>query len=177
MTHETAPSQPTARGPSAEKQALLEAYDTVLKHQAEVREAEAREAEARRRMRGRIRPLVWTAGASTLVLCAYLLIERPEWLFPPAGIPESTAVREASLRIAMANAAQHVQRYRQQNLRLPASLAEAGAYGEGIDYVRIGETGWRMSAAEGTRQLVLGSDDPLPAFLGRSFEVIVRRAP
>ena len=46
MSQETAPTQPQpgARTASSDKQALLEAYDTVLKHQAETREAEAREA-------------------------------------------------------------------------------------------------------------------------------------
>src|SRR6185503_20860640 len=81
MSQETAPTQPQpgARTASAEKQALLEAYDSVLKHQVETREAEQREAEARRAARGRVRPWVWTSAACTMVLCAYLFIERPEW--------------------------------------------------------------------------------------------------
>ena len=47
MSQETAPTQPQppARTASAEKQALLEAYDTVLKHQAETRETELRKAD------------------------------------------------------------------------------------------------------------------------------------
>jgi hypothetical protein len=178
MSQETAPTQPQpgARTASAEKQALLEAYDTVLKHQAETREAEEREAEARRAARGRVRPWVWTSVACTMVLCAYLFIERPEWLFSEAGPPESVAVQEASLRIGMANAAQHIQRYRQQYNRLPESLAEAGAYSDGIEYSRIG-TGWKMTATQGTIQLTLSSRDALATFIGRSFEVIARRAP
>ena len=178
MSQETAPTQPQpgARTASAEKQALLEAYDSVLKHQVETREAEQREAEARRAARGRVRPWVWTSAACTMVLCAYLFIERPEWLFSEAGPPESVAVQEASLRIGMANAAQHIQRYRQQYNRLPESLAEAGAYSDGIEYSRIG-TGWKMTATPGTIQLTLSSRDALATFIGRSFEVIARRAP
>ena len=177
MNQETAPTQPQpgARTASAEKQALLEAYDTVLKHQAETRESEEREAEARRAARGRVRPWVWTSAACTMVLCAYLFIERPEWLFPAAGTPETTEVQEASLRIGMANAAQHIQRYYQQYNRLPESLAEAGAYGGGIEYTRIG-SGWKMSATQGTMQITLSSRDALATFIGRSFEVIARRA-
>jgi len=174
MSQDTAPT-PAGRVPSAEKQALLEAYDTVLKHQAEVREAEAREAEARRRRRNRIRPVVSVFGAMTLVLCAYLWIERPQWLFPPTDPPESSAVKEASIRIGMANAAQHVLRYRQQHNRLPDSLAQAGAYGEGIQYFRAGDSGWRMMTPYGTDQITLRSEDQLPEFIGRSFEVIARR--
>ena len=131
MSQETAPTQPAApaRSASVEKQALLEAYDTVLKHQAERREEEAREAEARRAARHRTRPFVWTSAALTLVLCSYLFIERPEWMFPQAGPVESTELQDASIRIGMANAAQHVQRFRQQNNRYPETLTEAGAYG------------------------------------------------
>ena len=58
MTNQTE----TPAGPTAQKQALLEAFDTVLKQQAEAREAELREAEARRRARRRVRP--WPASAS-----------------------------------------------------------------------------------------------------------------
>jgi hypothetical protein len=177
MSQETAPTppQPAARAASAEKQALLDAYDTVLKHQADTREAEQREAEARRPPRGRVRPWIWTSAACTMVLCAYLLVEQPEWLFPQIGPPESAEVQEASLRIGMANAAQHIQRFYQQNSRLPETLAEAGAYSDGIEYTRIG-TGWRITATEGTVQLTLSSRDALASFIGRSFEVIARRA-
>jgi hypothetical protein len=176
MNQETAPTQPQPepRTASAEKQALLEAYDTVLKHQAVAREAQQREAEARRAARGRVRPWVWTSAAFTLVLCAYLFVERPEWLFPEAGTPETTQVQEASLRIGMANAAQHIQRFYQQNSRFPATLAEAGAYSDGIEYTRIG-TGWRMKATRGGIELTLTSHDALANFIGRSFEVIARR--
>jgi hypothetical protein len=178
MSQETTPTQPPApaRSATAEKQALLEAYDTVLKHQAERRDAELREAEARRAARQRTRPLVWTSAALTLVLCSYLLIERPEWMFPQAGPIESAAVQEASIRIGMANAAQHVQRFRQQNHRYPETLTEAGAYGDGIEYTRVAD-GWRMTSTWGTTEITLSSRDTLPAFLGKSFEIIGRRAP
>jgi hypothetical protein len=178
MSQETAPTQPpaTARSASVEKQALIEAYDTVLKQQAERREVEAREAQARRTARHRTRPFVWTSAALTLVLCSYLFIERPEWLFPPAGPVETTELQDASIRIGMANAAQHVQRFRQQNNRYPETLTEAGAYGDGIEYTRIGE-GWQMTATQGTAEIILNSQDALPSFIGKSFEIISRRAP
>ena len=178
MSQETAPTQPPApaRTASAEKQALLEAYDTVLKHQAERREAQVREASARRSARHRMRPFVWTSAALTLVLCSYLLIERPEWMFPQAGPVESAELQEASIRIGMANAAQHVQRFRQQNDRYPETLIEAGAYGDGIEYTRIGD-GWRMTATQGITEITLSSQDALGSFIGKSFEIISRRTP
>src|SRR5262245_11804990 len=105
--------------PSAQKQALLEAFDTVLKQQAEAREAELREAEAHRRAQRRVRPTIAAAAVLSLVLCSYLYIERPEWIFPTAAPPESVAIKEASLRIGMANVAQHVERHHQRTGTLP----------------------------------------------------------
>jgi len=83
-------------------------------------------------------------------------------------------VQEASLRIGMANAAQHIQRFYQQNNRFPETLAEAGAYSDGIEYTRIG-TGWRIKVIQGGMELTLSSRDALANFIGRSFEVIARR--
>ena len=54
MSQETAPTQPSpGPGPPRQKQALLEAYHTVLKHQAETREAERARGQVRRAARGR----------------------------------------------------------------------------------------------------------------------------
>ena len=66
MNQETTPTQPqpAPRTASAEKQALLDAYDTVLKHQSVTREAEQLEAEARRAARARVRPWAWTSTDS-----------------------------------------------------------------------------------------------------------------
>lgn len=167
MTHETT---------TPEKKALLEAFDTVLKTQAEEREAQRLAEEERRRARARSRPVMGACAAITLFLGAYLWIEQPDWVFPSQAPPESSAVKEASLRIGMANAAQHLERYRQRHGRLPATLPEAGAYGEDFDY-QVGTTGteWQITAQAGATRLVLTSTERLPEFLGNSFEVISRR--
>ena len=161
--------------PMAQKQALLEAFDTVLKQQAEAREAELRAAEARRRARRQVRPVIALAAVLSLVLCSYLYIERPEWLFPPAAAPESVAVKEASLRIGMANVAQHLERYRDRTGALPRTLAEAGTRVEGMTYTPVGVATWRLVGTHGGVELTLTSQDSLPRFLGNSFEVISRR--
>lgn len=168
MTHETA---------TPEKKALLEAFDTVLKAQAEEREAQRREAEVRRAARARSRPLLWTSTAILLFVAAYLWIEQPEWVFPARPLPESAAVQEASLRIGMANAAQHVERYRHRNGRLPPTLATAGAHDDNLSYEAAGDgSGWRLTAEYAGSRLVLTSSESLGEFLGNSFEVIARRA-
>ncbi|MBA3259848.1 MAG: hypothetical protein H0T68_10350 [Gemmatimonadales bacterium] len=160
---------------TAEKKALLRAFDTVLKTQADEREAEQRAAEARRLARARSRPLMWVCAAVMIFITGYLWVEQPEWVFPARAQPESMAVKEASLRIGMANAAQHVERYRQRNGRLPASLSEAGAHGGEIDYEALGADGWRLMGSNGPARLTLTSAEPLTKFLGNSFEVISRR--
>jgi hypothetical protein len=167
MTNDTA---------TPEKKALLEAFDTVLKTQADEREAQRLEAEARRLARARSRPVMWVCAAVVLFVSAYLWIEQPEWVFPNRAVPESMAVKDASLRIAIANAAQHVERFRQRKGRLPATLEEAGAHGDGFTYERGGGgSGWRLTGQNGGVRLTLASADPLAKFLGNSFEIISRR--
>lgn len=167
MTNETA---------TPEKKALLEAFDTVIKTQADEREAQRLEAEARRVARARSRPVMWVCAAVVLFVSAYLWVEQPAWVFPNRAAPESMAVKEASLRIAIANAAQHVERFRQRNGRLPATLEDAGAHGDGFAYERVsGGSAWRLIGQNGDVRLTLSSADPLAKFLGNSFEIISRR--
>ncbi|HUQ15615.1 MAG TPA: hypothetical protein VM094_06140 [Gemmatimonadales bacterium] len=175
MTKETTGTA-SVPGASPQKQALLEAFDSVLKQQAENREADLREEAARRRSRNRVRPTIWTAAVLALFLCTYLYIERPEWLFPASAPPESIAIQQASLRIGMANVAQHVERYRHRRGKLPSTLLEAGTQVEGITYQPLDSTEWRLIGSHGGVELTLASREPLPKFLGNSFEVISRRS-
>jgi hypothetical protein len=173
MLHEsTRPNPPTKA--TAAKKALLDAFDTVLKTQAEEREAELRAAEARRRDRGWSRPLVLICLAIVAFTGAYLWIERPAWVFPAPLPPESVALEEAGLRITIANAAQHVERFRQRNGRLPQSLEEARAHPSGLRYTLTGSD-YRLEGERGGLLVAFASGEPLPAFLGNSFEVISRR--
>ena len=164
-------------GKPTQKQALLEAFDTVLKKQAEDREAELRDAEARRRGRSGIRPAIWASALLVGVLCTYLYMERPDWLFPTATPHESVAVTEASLRIGMANVAQHVERYRQRTGRLPRTLLDAGTQAEGIAYEPLDSAGWRLVGSYAGLELTLVSQEPLDKFIGKSFDLISRRTP
>lgn len=172
MNNQT-PAAPPASGASTPKQALLEAFDSVLKKQAEEREAEQRRAEALRRVR--VRPSVWGLAVFALFLCTYLYIERPEWLYPASAPPETVEISEASLRIGMANVAQHVERYRQRTGKLPATLLEAGTQMDGIAYQALDSADWRLVGSHAGLELTLASREPLARFLGNSFEVISRR--
>jgi hypothetical protein len=173
MPQET--SQPASPTASPEKRALLEAFDTVLKTQAEQREAERAAVEARRRGLGASRLLMVVCTTIMLFTGVYLYVERPEWVFPRPAAPESLAVREASLRITIANAAQHIERYRKQSGKLPTSLQQAGAHGNEIGY-QATSTGYRLLSEAGGLRLSYDSSEPLSRFVGNSFQVIARRA-
>jgi hypothetical protein len=173
MTPETGipASSPKA---TPEKKALLEAFDTVLKTQAEDREAERAAAEARRRNSGVARVLIVLCTTIIVFTCVYLYIERPEFVFPTPLPPESVAVREASLRISLASAAQHIERYKQQTAQLPTSLEQAGAHGAGITYERT-PAGYRLQGDGDGVRVTYSSGEPLTRFIGKSFDVISRR--
>ncbi len=174
MTKET--PETAVAGASQQKQALLEAFDSVLKKQAEEREAAQREAEARRRSRNRVRPGVWALTTAALSLCGYLYIQQPDWLFPTSTPPESVAIKEASLRIGMANVAQHLEQFRGRTGTLPQTLLEAGAEVEGITYQPLDSTAWRLLGSHAGIELTLASGEPLSRFVGNSFEVIAGRS-
>jgi hypothetical protein len=172
MSQDTTTSPPNAASP--EKKALLAAFDTVIKSAAEEREIERLAAEARRRSRGASRLLLVICAVILTFVAVYLYVERPEWIFPVASPPESPAVRQASLRISVANAAQHIERYRQQRGQLPATLGQAGANGAGITYQRTA-TGYELEGEGDGIRVSFTSGESLMRFVGNSFEVIARR--
>jgi hypothetical protein len=159
---------------SPEKKALLEAFDTALKAKADEREAERLAEEARRQGRGMSRLLMLVSATILLFIAVYVSVERPDWIFPAPPPPESLAVKEASLRITVANAAQHVERYRQQTGAFPGTLAQAGAHATGITYDRT-TGGYRLQAETGEVRVTYHSSESLSRFVGNSFKVISRR--
>jgi hypothetical protein len=169
------PNTPAPPAASAEKKALLDAFDTVLKTQAEERDSTQREADVRRHAHASSR-LLFVASITILgAVGAFLAVVRPTWVFAPRAAEESLAIKEASLRIAIANAAQHVQRFSQHNGRLPESLAEAGARGAGLIYSRLGQSSFRLTGENGPALVTLSSEEGLPDFLGNSYQIIARR--
>ena len=170
-------SQDTSTSPNAaspEKKALLAAFDTVLKTAAEEREMEHLAAEARRRSRGVSRLLLVVCAVVLTFVAVYLYVERPEWAFAAPTLPESPAVRQASLRISVANAAQHIERYRQQRGELPVTLEQAGANGAGISYQRTA-AGYQLEGEGDDIRVSFTSGESLTRFIGKSFEIIARR--
>ena len=172
MSQDTTPA-PSASAPS-QKKALLAAFDTVLQTAAEEREMERLSADAMRRNRGLSRLLLLVCTTVLVFVSVYLYVERPEWAFPTPSAPESAAVRQASLRISVANAVQHVERYRQQHGQLPASLEQAGANGAGLSYQPT-TAGYQLAGEGDGVRVSFTSGESLTRFIGNSFEVISRR--
>ena len=171
MSQDTTTPPPNAASP--EKKALLAAFDTVIKTAAEEREMERLAAEARRRSRGASRLLLVVCAVILTFVLVYLYVERPEWIFPVASA-ESPAVRQASLRISVANAAQHIERYRHQRGQLPVTLEQAGANAAGITYQRTA-AGYQLEGEGDGIRVSFTSGESLMRFIGNSFEVIARR--
>ena len=108
-------------------------------------------------------------------VAVYLYVERPEWAFSAPTLPESPAVREASLRISVANAVQHIERFRQQRKgQLPVTLEQAGANGAEINYQRTA-AGYQLEGEDEGIRVSFTSGESLMRFIGNSFEVIARR--
>ena len=172
MSQDTTPAPSVTASP--QKKALLEAFNTVLRTAAEERELQRLAAEARRRSLGASRLLILLCTMIVVFVTVYLYVERPEWAFPAPSRPESSAVRQASLRISVANAVQHVERYRQQHGTLPATLDESGATGAGITYQPTAE-GYEVAGEAGGVRVAYTAGQSLTKFIGNSFELIARR--
>jgi len=161
-----------AGAPSPEKQALIEAFDQVIRA-----DVEKREQSSPRRSKRRL-PLHPVAILFLLVWAvtgAYLISTRPPWVFDRGRPVESPVIQEASLRLAMAMKAEQIERFRQrQGGRLPATLEEVGPVIQGITYQRTGND-FVLRGVNGRASLMLKSTDPIRAFVGNSYVVIQSR--
>ena len=122
-------------------------------------------------------PTHWGIVGWGLVLLAivagWLFGSRPEWVFPPPTVAEAPEVTVASMRLALVRERQRVERYREQNGRLPTTLAEAGSSLTNIEIAAGPGDSYLLRAVEGETALELHSSDSLESFLGNSLEVIL----
>ena len=149
---------------------LLEAAKAVVKERNE-----KAEQAAARRMQPEVRKRV---GVLTLVGLAGLLliVLQPVWLIGPKALPpESPAIVEASVRLAMLREQQRVVDFLKRNGRLPATLSEAGVNVPGLGYEALPQQEFRLFAQAGDSLLVLRSSDSMTLFLGNSLREIKNR--
>lgn len=153
--------------PSAEKRALLEACEAALQQPAR-----AEQGPPPRRTFGVLTIASVVALASIAV---WLYSARPDWVFARGMPPQSAAIREASLRLAMAAQYQRIERFRDSAGHLPAQLADMGTVSGNLTYTTTQFGGFVLEGSDSTLQLTLRSEDSLRAFVGNSYQVISRR--
>jgi len=110
-----------------------------------------------------------------MIAAAAILVIQPPWLVAPEIPEETSELHEASLRLAMYQAAQHIESYRRANGHLPASLPEAGADTTGVTYEAAGGFQYVLHGHSRDLTLEYHSEQPLKQFLGNSYELIRER--
>lgn len=152
------------------KEALLEALQESVE---DARVRQAREAElARRANRKRTSPVIVTGAAIAVIVAAWLLLARPEWIFPSHAPVQSVQQLEAGLRIGLYLEARKIHDYATRSGRPPRTLAEAGLGGSSSSYTLGADGRWVLQAAQGGQTLRITADDSLSTFLGSSFTTI-----
>jgi hypothetical protein len=153
--------------PTAEKRALLEAYEAALQQPA-------RPANGPPPKRG-FGILTIVCLLALVAIGAWLYTARPDWVFARGAPPQSAALREASLRLAMAMQYERVERYRDSAGHLPARLSDLGPAAGNLTYTTTQFGGFVLEGSDSALQLTLRSDDSLRAFVGNSYEIVSRR--
>ncbi|HET7109386.1 MAG TPA: hypothetical protein VFI41_00825 [Gemmatimonadales bacterium] len=153
--------------PSAEKRALLKAYEAALQQPA-------RPANGPPPKRA-VGILTVVSVLALLAIGAWLYAARPDWIFARGMPSQSPALREASLRLAMAMQYERIEQYRDSAGHLPARLSDLGAATGNLTYTTTQFGGFVLEGSDSTLQLTLRSDDSLRTFVGNSYEIVSRR--
>jgi hypothetical protein len=165
---------PPPNAPTPEKRALIDAYDQVMRVEAERRATDPLAGPGRRRP-----SLIVVTGLLIIAaLGGVSYIVRPAWLFPAPPPATSQADLDAQLRVGLYMQAQRILAHRARTGRLPATLAEVdGAMLRDMTYSALDSTRFVVGGVAGPVSLTLQSDEDMRAFLGNSFAVVgVRRA-
>lgn len=163
-------TSPKPGAPQDTKQALLQALTESVE---DARVREAREAEAARRaLRRRRSPILLGSAAIAIGLAAWLLLARPEWVFPSSVPVQSVQQLEAGLRIGLFLEARQVHAFANRTGRPPRTLAEAGVKPSGSSYTLLPDGRWQLEATQAGVRMRVTSQDDLSAFLGPSFTTL-----
>lgn len=157
-------NQPT--GGTPDRQALLKAYQDVVKSEQGKKDEVARAEQP-------TRPVFLIVMGGLLVALLAVLLTQPAWLFPRA--PEETpAIKEASLKVRMYVEVERIEQYRAAHGRYPATLGEAGVDTTALTYVTT-DGGYSLTGKNRgvTATFVAGSNPR--EFLGNSYQLISQR--
>lgn len=163
-------TSPRPGTPKGTKEALLEALQESVE---DARARQAREAElARRANRKRTSPVIVTSAVIAVATAAWLLLARPDWIFPPSAPVQSVQQLEAGLRVGLFLEARKIREFQNRAGRPPRTLAEAGLPGSTSSYTLRPDGRWVLQASQGGQTLRITADDSLSTFLGSSFSTI-----
>ena len=156
--------------PQSSRSALAEAYEKAVQSEAEKKAL--RLAVQKKRFRTRIALL----GGAWLIIagCALAVAIYPEW-FGLGEAVETTAERDANLRLTLYVAGQQLAKYKKERGVYPDRLNEAGSFSPGLVYVKTPDGGYILKLSRGTERVALTSNDSLSAFLSPSLSRLVQR--
>ena len=106
--------------------------------------------------------------------CGLAVAFYPEW-FGLGDVVETTAERDANLRLTLYVAGQQLARYRKERGVYPDRLADAGRFTPGLVYVKTPDGGYTLKLSRGSERVTLTSSDSLSDFLSPSLSRLVQR--
>ena len=156
--------------PQSSRSALAEAYEKAVQSEAEKKAL--RLAVQKKKFRTRVALL----GGAWIVIAACVLAVAlyPEW-FGLGDVVETTAERDANLRLTLYVAGQQLARYKKDHGAYPDRLEEAGKFSPGLVYVKTPDGGYTLKLSRGTERVTLSSSDSLGEFLSPSLSRLVQR--
>lgn len=156
--------------PQSSRSALAEAYEKAVQSEAEKKAL--RLAVQKKRFRTRVALL---GGAWVIIAgCGLAVAFYPEW-FGLGQAVETTAERDANLRLTLYVAGQQLARYKKERGVYPDRLDQAGRFTPGLIYVRTPDGGYTLKLSRGTERVTLTSNDSLSEFLSPSLSRLVQR--
>jgi hypothetical protein len=156
--------------PISSRNALAEAYEKAVQSEAEKKAL--RLAVQKKQFRTRVALLV---GAwAVIAACAVVVAIYPEW-FGLGEVAETTAERDANLRLSLYVAGLQLARYKKERGVYPDRLEEAGSFTPGLVYVKTPDGGYTLKLSRGAERVTLTSNDSLSAFLSPSLTRLVQR--
>jgi hypothetical protein len=152
-----------------DRRALLEAYKDVVKSEA-----------VRRGPGGRAKGKPETRRTALLITLAVVLLIafflRDQWLVSTQFPPESSELREASLKLVTAKSVRRIELYQASHGgALPEPVTLAGDLPRGMSYTPSGTGYYTLTMKEGKDSVVYNSTDSIRAFVGNSYDVIRHR--
>ena len=146
------------------------ALAAVLRDQTEKAEVEAHARKVRVRRQGfGLRHLALSFATATAMWI---------WFWPPAVIritppaPPAVEEEESTLRLVMYFQAQRIEQYLLDTGGVPLALDEAGPVFQGMEYIRLTSSDYRILGRTGRVTLSYSSVDPLDVFVGAGASVL-----